>query len=263
MVTAERPFRDSGSSDVCERSAFLIGLAHDLRQTLTVISVTTQMTGRRIRGAANPPPASVLAALEIVHEAAARLAAQVAELDDFAVLEGDCALPLDRRAVDLVAMAHDTVARHARTSDSHRLPVLVEEPAGASIVGDWDSRKLERVLDNLVGNALKFSPAGGDVTIEVGREPAPTSESGRPETAVLRVRDQGIGIPASDLPHVFDYLRRAGNIANTIPGTGVGLAVVRQIIERHGGTVQAASSPGSGATFTLRLPLSFAEPATA
>ena len=73
--------------------------------------------------------------------------------------------------------------------------------------------------------------------------------------AVLRVSDEGIGIPADDLPHVFDWFRRASNAADKIAGTGIGLAAARQIMELHGGTIGADSQEGSGCTFTLRLPL--------
>jgi signal transduction histidine kinase len=101
------------------------------------------------------------------------------------------------------------------------------------------------VLDNLLGNAMKYSPPGSDVWVRLSRD-------GR--HAVLEVRDQGIGIPASDLPHVFVFRHRGGNVGSAT-GSGVGLAGVKQIVERHGGTVAVESEEGQGSIFTVRLPL--------
>ena len=119
----------------------------------------------------------------------------------------------------------------------------------------WDQARLDRVLHNLLGNAVKYSPGGGEVTITVGRETAPD----RRQWATLAVRDQGVGIPAPDLPHVFDRYHRAANVVGRIRGTGLGLSSARQVIEQHGGTVGVESAEGQGSTFTVRLPLSGAD----
>jgi signal transduction histidine kinase len=111
------------------------------------------------------------------------------------------------------------------------------------------------VLHHLLGNAVKYSPDGGEVTISVGRE---ATRDGR-EWATLSVRDQGLGIPAADLPHVFDRFHRAANVVGPIRGTGLGLSSARQVIEQHGGTVGIESTEGEGSTFTIRLPLAGAD----
>jgi signal transduction histidine kinase len=111
--------------------------------------------------------------------------------------------------------------------------------------------RLERVLENLLSNAIKYSPEGGSITVAIADE-----EIGGP-WAVLTVRDQGLGIPAADLPRVFERFQRARNVEGRIGGTGIGLASARQIVEQHGGTIAAESAEGTGSTFTVRLPLAF------
>jgi signal transduction histidine kinase len=111
------------------------------------------------------------------------------------------------------------------------------------------------VLTNLLQNAIKYSPAGGEILVTVQRED---------DSAVLGVRDHGLGIPAADQPHIFERFRRGANVRGSIGGTGIGLAGVRSLVESHGGTVGFESQEGSGSTFRVRLPLrSPAGPASA
>lgn len=163
-------------------------------------------------------------------------------------------LELQRHTVDLVVLVQDAAARHQASSRDHEIVVSLTGLAEPDLFGDWDEARLDRVLDNLQGNPLKFSPRGGRITLALSREPAKT-DIPAPAMAVLRVSDEGIGIPADDLPHVFDWFRRASNAAGKIAGTGIGLAAARQIMELHGGTIDADSQEGSGCTFTLRLPI--------
>jgi signal transduction histidine kinase len=99
------------------------------------------------------------------------------------------------------------------------------------------------VAANLLDNAIKYTPAGGQVDISVGWE------SGR---AVLRVRDSGIGIPAAELPRIWERLFR-GDQSRTERGLGLGLSLVKAVVEAHGGTVSVESSPGQGSTFSVNL----------
>jgi signal transduction histidine kinase len=105
------------------------------------------------------------------------------------------------------------------------------------------------VLNNLVGNAIKYSPEGGPVRINVRM-----SEEGEP-AALLTIQDQGIGIPPADLPRIFDRFHRGDNVSGHIGGTGIGLTSARQIIEQHGGTISVRSELGRGSTFDVWLPL--------
>jgi two-component system sensor histidine kinase BaeS len=109
-----------------------------------------------------------------------------------------------------------------------------------------DRGQIKNVLRNLLGNAIKFTPAGGQVACRV------QAEDGR---LVLSISDTGMGIPAEELPHIFDRFYRGRQVASQhIPGTGLGLAIVKQIVEAHAGTVEVESVLGEGTTFTVRLP---------
>ena len=244
----------AAQSRLTGNQTYLMGVAHDLLGALTVILGTAQLTERRM-GAAPVSLDTILDALRDIGDAANRMTRQIAELEDFAMEGSDRTPTLERRPVDLVAMARETVARHATVSDCHRFSVSVRNAEGAALVGYWDAGRLARALDNLVGNAVKYSPSGGNIAINLWREAGRPRDGIEAEVAVLQVSDEGMGIPERDLPHIFECFRRAENVTNAIPGTGVGLSVVKQIIQLHGGTIDAASELGSGSTFTLRLPL--------
>ena len=117
------------------------------------------------------------------------------------------------------------------------------------LVGSWDRSRLERVLVNLLENAIKYSPNGGRVVMKVDRQPEPGGSY-----AVISISDQGVGIPTADLPRIFDQFHRAANVAEQIGGTGIGLTSVQQIVEAHGGTVAVESREGLSSTFTVTLP---------
>jgi signal transduction histidine kinase len=124
------------------------------------------------------------------------------------------------------------------------------ETTERELVGVWDPARLGRVLDNLLSNAVKYSPAGGKVTVSVARE----QQAGN-NWAVMRVRDQGVGIPAADQPHIFERFRRGANVVGRIAGTGIGLAGASQIVQQHGGSIEVSSQESRGSTFIVRLPL--------
>ena len=132
-------------------------------------------------------------------------------------------------------------------SDQHSIRA---ETSTERLIGAWDAARLERVVQNLLGNAIKYSPEGGEVVVTIARQ-----EDAAGARAVLAVRDQGVGIPPTDRPHVFDRFHRAENVVGRIAGTGIGLASARQIVEQHGGTISVQSALGRGSTFTVRLPL--------
>jgi signal transduction histidine kinase len=175
------------------------------------------------------------------------MAAQIEALLDVARLHAGRRLELKRRPTDLVALARAAAAEHQQTTEGHRICVEARE---TEVRGEWDAPRLERALGNLLSNAIKYSPEGGDITVSVGRER--DGEVG--DCAVLRVRDEGLGIPAASQPRVFDRFRRGDNVGR-IAGIGLGLAGVRAIVEQHGGTIAVESREGEGSTFTVRLPL--------
>jgi signal transduction histidine kinase len=156
-------------------------------------------------------------------------------------------LELDREPTDLVELAGRVVALHEGVSERHRVELETTEPA---LVGRWDAARIERVLQNLLSNAIKYSPGGGHVWVRLWREPGTACD-----WAVVAVQDEGVGIPAADLPHLFERFHRASNVRDQIAGTGIGLATARHVVEQHGGAILVESEEHRGSTFTIRLPV--------
>jgi CheY-like chemotaxis protein/anti-sigma regulatory factor (Ser/Thr protein kinase) len=151
---------------------------------------------------------------------------------------------LVRRPLDLAEAVRQCVTMFGETdrTSRHRL-TLETEPVWV----DADQTRIEQITENLVTNALKYTPAGGAIHLRVHRDAG---------EAVLRVRDSGAGIPRELLPRVFDlFVQGARTLDRNEGGLGIGLTLVRQLVEMHGGTVEAASEgAGRGSTFTVRLP---------
>jgi signal transduction histidine kinase len=241
---------DAAQDAVRLRDQVLAAVAHDLKNPLTVIRAQAQVLARRYAGGLPAPDgARLTAGLDRIQNETRRMARWIDELADVARLQLGQALPLERQTLDLVALAGRVAAEEQRATDTHRILVTA---APAVITGRWDAPRLERVLVNLIGNAVKYSPHGGDVAVDLSLEPA-TAAGGA--FAVVRVSDAGIGIPAGALERIFEPYFRAGNAATASPGSGLGLFSVRHIVLRHGGVVGVASREGAGATFTVRLPL--------
>jgi signal transduction histidine kinase len=218
------------------RDAMLTGVTHDLRTPLTVIKVQAQLLRRRADG-------TLRASIDQIERAATRMARWIDELLEVATIQSAEDLRLARQPTNLVQLARDVIEEHAQSTRRHQITL---DTKVNEIIGKVDAPRIERVLDNLIGNAVKYSPSGGCVQLSL------SADNG---WATVVVRDQGLGIPAEDLPHVFEPFRRGGNVVGRINGTGIGLASARRIVERHGGTLGVESAPNKGSTFTLRLPL--------
>ena len=228
--------------EMLAKDEFMSTVSHDLKSPLTFIKGMANL--RRRRAAATPETRPLIDALEQIEGCAGRMAQQLDELVDTGRLQSGTPLELRRDKVDLIALARKAVAEHQHTTDRHALHVSTRLP---KLVGEWDELRLGRVLDNLLDNAVKYSPRGGSVKVSIG-----TTDDG---AAVLSVSDRGEGIPESDLPHIFERFRRGQNVEGRIPGTGIGLAGVQRIVEQHQGTIAVDSKVGVGTTFTVRLPL--------
>jgi PAS domain S-box-containing protein len=230
-----------------QKDAFLAATSHDLRNPLTAIKARVQMLERRAARLGTSEGDAIAEGLRSIDNTSNRISGMINELLDVARLRMGRPLDLDRQPMDLNALAFEVADGLRSAADRHN---IIVESAAPRVVGDWDRPRLERVLANLVSNAIKYSPHGGDVSITIDAE----RENGS-AWAILRVSDEGIGIPEQDLPRVFESYYRASNVAGRIEGAGVGLAAVRQVIEEHGGSVEVASREHVGSTFTVRLPL--------
>jgi signal transduction histidine kinase len=232
------------------RDQFFATISHDLRTPLTAIKAFTQILHRRATRTSGDGAAVTLEALTTIDSATTKMMTLISEMLDLSRLQSGRPLELERERTDLLALVRLEVAALQRTVSDHQIAV---ETWLDELVGDWDSARLGRVISNLVENAVKYSPAGGPILLSVRCEP---HDDGL--CAVLRVRDEGIGIPADDLPHLFERFHRGANVGR-IDGTGVGLSGARQIVEQHGGTITVESTEGSGTTVTVRLPLAASE----
>jgi signal transduction histidine kinase len=150
---------------------------------------------------------------------------------------------------ELGELVRSVTREFERSPGAEGYPILLRE-ADAPISGLWDQPRLERVLRNLLENATKYSPRGSEIIVSVGSE---DDERGRP-LGTFSVTDHGIGVPDADLSLIFERFHRASNVGTT-PGTGIGLAGARQIVEQHGGRIDVQSREGHGSTFIVRLPL--------
>jgi PAS domain S-box-containing protein len=229
------------------RDEFLAAASHDLKNPLAAIKGIAQLLHRRARRASTLEGQSFADGLQRIDATITRMTRLIDSLLDVSRVQMGQPLPLDRRPLDLVALAREAAEEQQQSSDRHQLRVDAAVP---ELIGVWDAHRLERVLANLLNNAVKYSPAGGEVTLIV----RPDAEAGAP-WAVVMVQDRGLGIPAADLPRIFERFQRAQNVQGHIAGTGIGLAIARQIVEQHGGRVTVESEEGEGTTFTVRLPL--------
>ena len=229
-----------------ERDTFLAAASHDLKNPLTSIKGTVQILRRQLARSGAVPLDRLAAGLEMIEATGEHMLALINELLDVTRIRMGQSLALDPRPTDLVALARRAVETQQEATDRHT--VRLEAPPG-EVVGAWDPTRLGRVLNNLLANAVKYSPQGGDVVVAIRRE-----DGAGGAWALLSVRDQGLGIPETDQERIFEAFGRGSNVAG-IAGAGLGLASARQIVEQHGGTIAVESTPGHGTLFTVRLPI--------
>ncbi|XXX79091.1 AAA family ATPase [Sorangium sp. So ce134] len=225
------------------RDDFLSVASHELRTPVTSLRLGLQALLRR---SGHAPEDRLGRALHRMDRQVQRLARLIDDLLDVSQLHTG-RLELHVEPVDLAEVVDEVVERLGERAAQSGSAVSVR--AEPSVVGSWDRSRLEQVVSNLLDNALKFG-AGKPIEITVARKGG---------AAELVVQDQGIGIPAGRLPHVFERFERAVS-SRHFGGLGLGLHVVKSIVEALGGAVRADSRPGEGARFTVELPC---EPAAA
>jgi signal transduction histidine kinase len=182
--------------------------------------------------------------LEIVNRNSERLLALVADLLFLAQIDaGKPAIELGK--VDLNRIAAECVEASSPVADSKGIDLSLKARRLPEIEGD--PARLAQVLDNLVSNALKFTPSGGSVEVRLHAEEA---------AAVLEVEDTGVGVPEEEQEQLFERFFRSSNaMESAIPGTGLGLTITKAIVERHGGTIEVESASNAGTTVRVRLPV--------
>jgi signal transduction histidine kinase len=221
------------------RDEFLRIASHELRTPLTSMQLVLDNAIRRA-GTDNLSAEQVGKALRTIDGQVFRLGTLIEELLSAVTLESG-ELQLHPGEVDLAMAARATVDDMEHMFAAARCPVSVSGPT--PIVGRWDGFWIRQAIGNLLANATKFG-AGNPIQVVVDADPT---------SATLAVRDQGIGIAPADQARIFAPFERAVS-ADHYGGFGLGLHIVRKVVSAHGGTVEVASTPGAGATFTVRLP---------
>jgi signal transduction histidine kinase len=217
---------------------FISAAAHDLKTPLTTLVAQAQFLERRAE--TQPAAPADLPGLRRIVREAKRLSALVLELLDASRLEQG-KLVGEREPVDLVELARDVARRD--TYQGRRIKIS----AGGPVVGSYDPRRIGQVLENLVENAVKYSPDESEIQIDLAQ---------RDGQAYVDVTDQGIGIPPGDLPQIFERFHRGSNVDDRrFAGMGLGLFICKGIVEQHGGCIWVESRVGTGTTFHVVLPI--------
>jgi signal transduction histidine kinase len=229
-----------------QRDEAQITLSHDLGQPVAALRVATRLL-RNEAASSEQDREALLERLELVESATSRVLAMTGELMDLARLQRGQSLDLHLRSTDLVALVQSEVEAHRAMSTLHTLRVEAEQPG---LVADVDAPRLSRVIANLLANAIKYSPEGGEVRVRVRVE-----DDDLVRSAVIEVEDEGAGIPAAELERIGEQFFRASNVAGRIKGTGVGVLSARRIVEEHGGSLRIESTEGAGTRVIVHLPL--------
>ena len=241
-IAREQAARAEAEANVQLRDAFLNSTAHELRTPVTSVLGYAQLLQRRFERGEFTADRVEKPVYAIVVQAQ-RLDRLTTALLDITRLEHG-KLVLERAPIDLRQSIVRVVQELELLTEDHTIVLDLPE---SQLVVNGDELRFEQAMYNLVQNAMKYSPQGGTITV------AARAVGGQ---AVMTVADQGVGIPATDLPHVFDRFYRAANIPQaTISGLGLGLYLVKEFISMHGGTVDATSVVGKGTTFRITIPL--------
>jgi signal transduction histidine kinase/CHASE3 domain sensor protein len=228
------------------KNAFIAAASHDVRTPLTSILGNMEML---TEGGAGPVPPQQAKMLDAVHRNARRLQTLIEDMLTVSKIELG-AFTSELRPVDVAGVVAAVADIMRPSAQEKGLGFTVDCPSRGLMV-DGDPEQLDRVLINLLSNAVKYTPSGGSVTLTGACDG---------DSAVLTVADTGMGIPGPDQKSLFTRFFRASNaVENAIPGSGLGLSIVRTVVLNHHGQVDLVSTEGAGTTVTVRLPL-LAEP---
>ncbi len=223
------------------RAQLLTDVSHELQTPLVSIRGYTQMVLDGRLGRVNDEQRR---GLEVALRNVDRMVEMIGNL--LTLARAERATPLEPEIVDLADELHDALECH-QSAAIRRGVQLEARPALPGLTVLAEREGLARVLDNLLANAIKFNRAGGRVSVSI--QPGPG------DAATIEVADTGIGIPPEEQSRIFDRFYRGRGTAG-MPGTGIGLAMVKSVVERHGGRIELESAPGKGSTFRVRWPRS-------
>lgn len=240
LRAAERAARRQAQEAVLARDELLAVVSHDLRSPLSSIVVSAKLLSRRASRAGDAD-AGARGTIETILRSADQMSRLLGDLLDAARLEAG-GLPVSRSRHDPAALVDEAVQMMRPLAENKGLAIRQRVAGGLpSILSD--RKRILQVLANLLGNAVKFTPEGGAITI---------TADGEGEAVRFTVADTGAGIPGDALPHLFDRYWQARHTGHA--GAGLGLYIAKGIVEAHGGRLRAQSSPGQGSTFSFTLP---------
>ncbi|MCP1415231.1 signal transduction histidine kinase [Paenarthrobacter sp. A20] len=226
------------------KTDFLATVNHELRTPLTSITAYLDMIQD---GSGGPVPEGISKMLDVIARNSTRLRRLIEDMLTVSMQDGS---NLDLKPVDIAKLLQVVVATLRPLAESRHVSVSFTEGT-EDIEVTADEAKLEQVFTNIVANAIKFTPEGGRVGITSS---VSASENGG--LALVRIADNGLGIPEHDLPHIFTRFYRASNATSAaVPGSGLGLAIAHDIISRHMGRLLLDSTLGSGTTVSVELPV--------
>lgn len=248
LLKAEQRARSEAEAALRLRDEFLSVAAHEIKTPITNLRGYSQLLMRRIDKGTIADVSRVCPSLQVIDREADKLSGLVSRLLDISRLQGD-GLLLDRQVTDLADLAREVVESMQLAAGQQTLRLQ----ASPSLIAFADPLRLQQILINLIDNAVKFGPEGAAVEIELA--------SPDPDTVRLSVRDHGPGIPPAERERLFSRYHRAGT-RRPAGGLGLGLYISRQIVELHGGRIEAEFPPDGGTCFIVTLPRNLDEVST-
>jgi signal transduction histidine kinase len=225
------------------KSEFLSNISHELRTPLTPIKGYAEILGRK-----DIPPEKAHKFAAGILESTARLERIVHLLVDFSAMEAGRLSPKST-SIDIITLLGDLTTEWTARASKHSVSSDVPNSL-PHVVGD--ERLLRRSIEEVLDNAVKFSPSGGSIRLSAKEKP---SANGVPAQVAITISDEGIGIPPEDVGRIFsDFQQLDGSETRAYGGLGLGLAFVRRIIEAHHGSVDVKSAPDEGTMFTITVP---------
>jgi PAS domain S-box-containing protein len=231
-----------------QKNEFLSIASHELRTPLTVLQGFAEILQLKTSQGQHLDEASQRAITNMIEQSQC-LSRLIDEMLDISHIERD-QFSLHPASHDLLKTLLFVIESQASTTRQHHLRLVLEGLQQTdTLIGWFDEGRMIQVLSNLMSNAIKYSPTGGE--IEIGLRHTSTEH----DEALIWVKDVGIGIPADEIPHIFERFHRASNLNRSVSGLGIGLYLAKELVTRHGGRIWVESTEGRGSTFYIRLPL--------